>query len=166
MASPDPAPNDRIGAVSEERFQGGCLCGGLRYAAQARPLDAGYCHCRMCQQAYGALYGLFATFPAEAFRYTQVEPTYYQSSSWAKRGFCGSCGSPVEFCYIGIPRVGVLIGTLDHPKDWPPNLRHSGIESKVPWHVITDDLPQIRSDEIESAIAAKARLRDQADKGE
>ncbi len=58
---------------------GGCLCGAVRYQADERPTIS-YCHCRMCRQAYGALYGLFAVFPLAVYRFTQGEPTYYQSS--------------------------------------------------------------------------------------
>ena len=33
---------------------GACLCGSLRYAITAPPIDAGYCHCRLCQRSAGA----------------------------------------------------------------------------------------------------------------
>ncbi len=145
---------------------GGCLCGAIRYESTEPPNWVGYCHCRKCQQAYGALFGLFAGFPAEAFRYKQGRPTYYRSSRWAKRGFCTNCGSPVDMWYEDNPEPSVLIGTLDHPEDWPPISEHTGIESKVPWHVITDGLPQRRSDEHKFVQAAKAKVRDQADKAD
>ena len=144
---------------------GGCSCDAIRYESTEPPIAVGYCHCRMCQQAYGALYGLFATLQRGAFRYTQGQPTYYQSSAWAKRGFCANCGSPIDFWLKGNPDPGVMLGTLDHPEDWPPDYGHSGMESKVPWHVITDDLPQHRTDEDEDVKVAKARVRDQADRG-
>ncbi len=145
---------------------GGCLCGAVRYESTVPPKWVGYCHCRMCQRAYGALYGLFAAFPGEAFRYTHGEPTYNKSSPWAKRGFCANCGSPVDMLYVDDPEAAVLIGTLDHPEDWPPNRFHSCIESKVPWLVITDDLRQRRADEDEDVEAAKAKVRDQANTGD
>ncbi len=144
---------------------GGCLCGAIRYESTAPPNWVSYCHCRMCQKAYGGLFSLVGEFPGETFRYTQGEPTYYQSSAWLKRGFCANCGSPVDGWFADDPEPGILIGTLDHPEDWPPDGRHAGIESKVPWHVITDDLPQIRTDENEFVEAARARVRDEADRG-
>ena len=144
---------------------GGCLCGAIRYESAEPPEWIGYCHCRMCQRAYGALYGLFVAVRGDAFRYTQGQPTYYQSSTWAKRGFCANCGSPIDFWFRGVTDPGVLIGTLDHPEDWPPNLHHSGMESKVPWHVITDDLPQVRCDENDLLKAAIASARDEAGRG-
>lgn len=145
---------------------GGCLCGAIRYESTEPPNWVCYCHCRMCQRAYGGLFGLVAAFPIEAFRYTRGGPKYYQSSPWGKRGFCESCGSPIDFQYVDDPEAGVLLGTLDHPEDWPPNGPHIGIESKVPWHVITDDLPQRRTDEDESVRDAKAKVSKDAERGD
>ena len=123
---------------------GGCLCGAIRYESTAAPVWVSYCHCRTCQRAYGAIFGLFAAFREETFRYMKGQPKYYRSSGQAKRGFCADCGTPVDFWYGGDPEMGVLIGTLDHPGDWPPDRRHNGIENKVSWFVIHDDLPQVR----------------------
>ena len=68
--------------------------------------------------------------------------------------------------YVDPPRLGAMLGTLDHPEDWPPDYGQGGIESKVPWHTISDDLPQRRTDDSERMKEAKARVRDQADKGD
>ncbi len=144
---------------------GGCLCGAIRYESTEPPNWVTYCHCRICQQASGGLYGLGAEFPGEAFRYTKGEVTYYQSSSWAKRGFCANCGSPVDHLYVNDPDPIVCIGTLDHPEDWPPG-SHVGIESKVPWYVISDDLPQQLGYVSEHVEAAKAEVRDEGDRGD
>lgn len=56
---------------------GGCLCGAIRYQADAAPEWVAYCHCRMCQKALGSIFGVFAAFPLDAFRYTQGEPRYH-----------------------------------------------------------------------------------------
>lgn len=49
---------------------GGCLCGKLRFRVTAAPLDAGYCHCRMCQRNSGAPVVAWVTFPAASWFYT------------------------------------------------------------------------------------------------
>ncbi len=144
---------------------GGCLCGAIRCESTEPPNWVKYCHCRICQQAYGGLYAVGLEFPGEAFRYTKGEVTYYQSSSWAKRGFCANCGSPVDHLYVNDPDPIVCIGTLDHPEDWPPG-SHVGIESKVPWYVISDDLPQQLGYVNEHVEAAKAKVRDEGDRGD
>ncbi len=136
---------------------GGCLYGAVRYEAGKPPYAVGYCHCRMCQQASGNVSGVFASFRGKAFRFTRGEPKFYKSSAWGKRGFCETCGTPLVMYYINSPDPGVLIGSLDHPEDWPPTSFHMGIESQIPWDTIHDDLPRIRTeDEPETAAAMAA----------
>ena len=128
---------------------GGCLCGAIRYESTQAPELVGFCHCRMCQKASGGLFLVFADFEGDAFKFTRGEPRYYRSSEIATRGFCPECGTPIAFRYDGDTGPAVGVGTLDHPEDWPPTWEHSGIESKVPWYEICDDLPQTKTEESE-----------------
>lgn len=141
---------------------GGCLCGAIRYESPEPPAWIGYCHCRMCQKGYGAPFGLFAVFAPGAVRFTSGALKYYRSSPVAQRGFCADCGAPVHYLYEGDSDQGILIGTLDHPEDWPPDSGHNGMESKIPWHVIADDLPRRRTDESPMLEKAKKHLRDES----
>ena len=123
---------------------GGCLCGAVRYESSEPPVDVAYCHCRKCQQAYGNPFGVFAFISVTAFKVTRGEPKYYRSSAWAERGFCAECGTPLVF-RDSTQNIGLLISTLDHPADWPPTLCHSGMESRIEWDGIADDLPRWRT---------------------
>jgi hypothetical protein len=106
--------------AARKRVTGGCLCGAVRYEASVAPADAHYCHCRMCQRAFG---NAFATFVA-------------------RRGFCARCGTPLVFRNVYRDnRIGISIGSLDHPELAPPEI-HWGIESIVPWLKIADRLPR------------------------
>ncbi len=135
---------------------GGCLCGAVRYEAHEPPLRVAYCHCRRCQRAYGNLFGTFASFRIETFRYTRGEPRFYRSSAWAERGFCPTCGTPLVFL-DATDTLGVLVGSLDHPEHWPPVAgHHLGIESQIPWLRIDDDLPRWRTEDYPEYRAAKA----------
>ncbi len=78
-------------------FEGGCLCGALRFKAMARPIDTGYCHCTLCQRSTGAVVLAWASFPVEAFSYTKGCAARYDSSSWGHREFCDRCGT--QICY-------------------------------------------------------------------
>ena len=135
---------------------GGCLCGAVRFASVEPPTWVAHCHCRMCQRAYGHPSGIFVAFKGvqkDALRFTKGVPTYYQSSAWLERGFCSNCGSPLG---IRTPQGhSVMIGTLDHPEDWPPNEAHSGIESQIPWNLIHDGLPRWRTEDDPDFVAAK-----------
>jgi len=48
--------------------------------------------------------------------------------------------------------IAVMIGSLDHPKDFPPTV-HAGIESQVPWFNIDDGLPRQRTEDTPYYIA-------------
>ena len=49
-----------------EKWTGGCLCGAITYVSNGSPgKNSGYCHCRMCQRAYGNGFTAFIEFPAE-----------------------------------------------------------------------------------------------------
>ncbi|MGD9744061.1 MAG: GFA family protein [Dongiaceae bacterium] len=125
---------------------GGCLCGAVRFESTEPPANVGVCHCRMCQRSAGGPHMVWAFLPRRAFRFTRGEPVYYRSSAFAERGFCGACGSPLAF-RDRTDKMSVPVGTFDHPEEWPPDLGHSGIESRILWDAITDHLPQFRTDE-------------------
>jgi hypothetical protein len=141
---------------------GGCLCSAVRYEAAELPLLGCYCHCRMCQKNYGLVQATLK-FAGTALRYTRGEPTYYRSSSYGRRGFCVACGSPIVFLYEGNPNAWILVGSLDHPQDWPLAKdaswglsKHWFIEDKIPWYIVSDGLPQ--GSQPPSAAAALARV--------
>ncbi len=95
---------------------GGCMCGAVRYEATEPPERVGYCHCRMCQKWTGNLFMLGAGFRSAAFRFTQGEQKFYQSSAWLERGFCANCGTPVCDHYLkGSDHMFAMVGSLDHP---------------------------------------------------
>lgn len=121
---------------------GGCLCGAVRYESVCPPDDVSYCHCRMCQQSCGNPSFLAAFIQKKTFRFTRGEPKYYRSSGFPEfeRGFCSECGSPLIFRDLTDSHA-IYIGTLDHPDEWPPTLCHSGMESRIPWDTINDELP-------------------------
>lgn len=120
---------------------GGCLCGAIRYEASVPLTDVHYCHCRMCQKAFGNLFGVFGSVPRAALRFTAGSPKLYPSSPFAERGFCAACGTPLTFRYLKSDWIAVSIGSLDRPEAVRPEI-HWGIESQVPWLAINDDLPR------------------------
>jgi len=127
--------------VAELLVEGGCLCGRLRFGSAEAPVDAGYCHCRICQRSTGAPVLAWAAFPKGAFRYAEGEPAIYRSSENAQREFCQRCGTQIAFRDDGSPHVDVNIASLDAPESVAPRW-HIWTGSRIPWFDCADDLPR------------------------
>ena len=137
-----------------ESFEGGCLCGDVRYRASARPLRGVICHCSMCRRHSGAPALAFVHFPIAAFAWLKTKPIWYRSSPYAERGFCSRCGSTVAMREeVLADRVQVSVGSLDEPH----RVRiddHVWTSERVSWFEIKDELPRFL--ESSSAVPSKA----------
>ena len=124
------------------KYAGGCLCGALRYGSSAEPVEAGYCHCRMCQKLSGATVLPWISFETGSFSYTEGSPKIYASSEWGQREFCAECGSQIVFrATDNNTTVEINIGTLDDPEIVSPQY-HVWCDSQISWFDTTDDLPR------------------------
>ncbi len=124
------------------KYEGGCLCGALRYSSSVDPIDAGYCHCRMCQKVSGATVLPWASFSSGNFSYTQGQAKIYKSSDWGQREFCEACGSQIAFRgTVSDDAVEINVGTLDDPEIITPEY-HVWCDSQVSWFDTTDELPR------------------------
>jgi hypothetical protein len=125
-------------------LHGGCLCGQVRYEARPDHRDGYYCHCRMCQLAFGNTRATFFNLRRDQVSWA-TPPAYYASSKIARRGFCGRCGTPLSFEFNDSERMDLSVGSLDDPSVMKPT-EHTAIESRIAaWHV-DDGLPGDRLD--------------------
>jgi hypothetical protein len=122
-------------------LDGGCLCGAIRYRLSAKPVDAGYCHCRLCQRSSGAPVMAWATFAAKDFSYTRGVPTMYHSSPQGLREFCGNCGTQLLFRRPGETTADVTMASLDEPTAIAPEY-HIWTNSRIAWFETRDELPR------------------------
>ena len=133
---PDPLPP----------LPGGCLCGAVRYEAAPTHRDGYYCHCRMCQLAFGNTRAAYFNLRKDQVRWLSAPPRWYASSKIARRGFCGRCGTPLSFEFLDGENMDLSVGSLDEPSLLKPT-EHFAVESRiVNWHV-DDGLPGSRLDD-------------------
>jgi hypothetical protein len=126
-------------------LQGGCLCGQLRYEATPDHRDGYYCHCRMCQLAFGNTRAAYFNLRKSEVRWLTQPPSYYASSKIARRGFCGRCGTPLSFEFLDSERMDLSVGSLDEPGQLKPT-EHFAMESRVAGWFHDDGLPGSRLD--------------------
>ena len=131
--------------AAKEEFKGGCLCAAVRYAA-SDPIDAGYCHCRLCQRSSGAPVLAWASFPTASFAYENGEVGSYRSSGHGVREFCRDCGTQLLFRDDRTPeRIDLNLASLDEPAALAPEY-HTWTVSRIPWFDIADELPRFPDD--------------------
>jgi hypothetical protein len=137
---------------SEMVLGGGCQCGSVRYVARVEDDRAYYCHCRMCQKAFGNLFGVFFGLRGGSVRWEGAEPAYFRSSNIARRGFCRECGTPLSFEYLGSEEIDLTVGSLDEPGRLRP-VAHYGFEGHVRSFFTDDGLPRSRTEDSEEFVA-------------
>ena len=103
-------------------YEGGCLCGSIRYTADG-PYDMScVCYCRMCQKASGAPFMAFVRFPTAHIRWSSP-PAVFTSSPGVERAFCRDCGSALTYRRIESAATSLTINTLDDPESVRPAQR-------------------------------------------
>ena len=128
--------------ASEPTYEGGCLCGSVRWRASGAPLLVTHCHCEMCRRSSGAAFATAAAFLPTAVSWEKAEPTMFQSSSDARRGFCARCGSWLSW-HLRDERIWLTVGTFDEPEAVLPEM-HAMAEFQLSWVKQLDDgLPRL-----------------------
>jgi hypothetical protein len=123
------------------RYEGGCLCGQVRWRAAAEPLNVRVCHCRNCQRATGGPFFARAVFPEAGFE-RSGETTCWPSSPRVNRLSCARCGTPMFSAPNDPPaRIGVALASFDDPDALTPQM-HIWVDRKRAWTRIDDGLPQ------------------------
>ena len=101
-------------------IEGGCLCGGVRYALSKPALQTCVCHCEDCRKASGAPAVAWTFFHTGCLEWTTGLPKMIRFAE-RERSFCSDCGTPLMFFDPAIPHLfEVSTCSLDHPEDFPP----------------------------------------------
>ena len=77
-------------------IEGGCLCGSVRYKADAKPLTMRACWCRFCQYIAAGNAAVGLAFPRDAVTITgelRDYATIADSGNHMHRRFCPACGT-------------------------------------------------------------------------
>ena len=133
-----------------EVHTGGCQCGALRYRIEGSLGHAGFCHCRMCQKAFGSMGAPLVSVLPERFTWTRGTPSTFRSSPVVARGFCRDCGTPLFMMEDDYGPIEIAIGSLDDPNSAAPD-HVVGVESKLGWADTLPGLPAKRTEDDRSA---------------
>jgi hypothetical protein len=123
-------------------YEGGCLCGAVRYLVGGRPLQITACHCDACKKMSGGTNLLVFTTPRESFQQLKGEVLRFRRTADSGRQsdvvHCAVCGTRVWHEPQAFPVMTVAAGTLDDPS-WVVPATHIWIEKASPAALMHDD---------------------------
>lgn len=122
-------------------MRGGCLCGKVRYSANADPAMVAVCHCRNCQKQAATAFSVVVAIPKSAMSIQGQLKTYQDrgdSGQPVRRNFCPECGSPITSDVAVMPDLTFIkAGTLDDTSWLDPKM-HVYCDSKQKWTPIPE----------------------------
>lgn len=133
-------------AKTTRTMEGGCECGNVRWRLEQGtsigPVEI--CHCGQCNRMTSHVVAAVAVAdPGLSWVKTETL-NWYASSDFAKRGFCGNCGSQLAW-RMNDPEertsTSLMVGSFDDKSELRA-ARHIFVAHKAPYYDITDDLPQ------------------------
>jgi len=82
--------------TSSIKASGSCLCGAVKVSATTKSFSAGVCHCDTCRKWGGGPAMTVECLPDIDFS-GEENISVFDSSEWAERGFCNSCGTHIFY---------------------------------------------------------------------
>jgi hypothetical protein len=126
--------------ATPKTYEGGCLCGQLRFIAVGPALKPHTCSCSLCRRHTGALSVAWVEFPAAQIEWTGPAgaPATWRSTAWSSRAFCATCGSTIG-AVDDKPVVALAVGCFDSPnrKELAPTA-HSYAGQRPKWWRLGD----------------------------
>jgi hypothetical protein len=139
----EPKGKDSKGVEME--IKGGCLCGAVRYTAEADPTGATVCHCRDCQKFTGSAFVALIRVAKEAMTIEGTLKTFSSiggSGNPILRHFCPECGSSIAEEPGTRPGIIILnVGTFDDPTVAKPG-REIFRDDALPWIEVHGEIPR------------------------
>lgn len=122
-------------------FDGGCLCGGVRYTVEGTLSPAVACHCSQCARTSENFAAMASCRTGDLSVVASSSLNWFQSSGSVQRGFCSRCGGNLFWRADPGEETYVTLGTLDKPTELKL-VKHIFVASKSDFYEITDGLPQ------------------------
>lgn len=123
-------------------IKGRCDCGSVSFEVEDVRPTVTICHCGQCRRTSGHLWAsTHAAFDKVNF-ISDEGLEWYNSSDYAKRGFCKNCGSSLFYRMNDENGIGIAAGCLDMPTNMEVG-KHIFVKDKGDYYEIADDAPQI-----------------------
>ncbi len=130
-------------------FEGGCLCGAIRYEVSGKPVNMWNCHCDDCRHTSGASYATNVFVKIADLTITKGETNTFDhqadSGNTMTKHFCSACGAQLFNGNSGRPQIMVVrAGTIDDPSFVEPRANIYASRA-LPRAIQSDDIPSFET---------------------
>lgn len=132
--------------MTTKPYQGGCLCGRVRFQISTAFQDFHLCHCQQCQQTTGTAHAANLMTGPDALQWLQGEEAvsrYDVPQRSISNAFCQSCGAALPFVSASGATTIVPAGSLDQSPPIAPR-RHIFWNERASWF---DDMGALPKDD-------------------
>ena len=125
-------------------MKGSCDCGAVAFEVPSVRETVTFCHCSQCRKFSGHFWAATHA-PWDSLTFTATDGLrWHASSNWAKRGFCGTCGSALFYRMNDEDGVGIAAGCLEAPTGLRPG-KHIFVADKGDYYTPPEDAPHIET---------------------
>lgn len=125
-------------------MKGHCLCSAVTIEAPDRD-EVGLCHCSMCRRwGGGPMFAVHVAGDVQIEGRTNV--TSYQSSDWAQRAFCRTCGT--HLYYRLLPSGEYILSAGLFPDQAFRLTGQIFIDEKPGWYALANDTTTMTGAEV------------------
>jgi len=133
--------------------KGHCLCGAVQITAHEASTEVGACHCEMCRRwgggpAFELDCGTNVTFTGEE------HIAVYNSSEWAERGFCKTCGTNLFYRLKGNGQYMIASAIFDNAEGLKFTTQVY-IDSKPDYYSLAEQTKNLTGAEVEALYASQ-----------
>lgn len=114
-------------------WEGGCLCGQVRFRISAPPILTMACHCKGCQRLTSGPFSLSAAIPSTGFEVTRGETVVGALHGPNRHDYCPNCMSWMFTRPAGMDWFVNVRPTLLDDASWFEPFIETGMADKLPW---------------------------------
>jgi hypothetical protein len=131
---------------------GHCACGAVTFTADVVGDHVGACHCETCRRLNA---GPYLCVEGRNLTFAEGSPVaVYDSSEWADRPFCGTCGTSIAYRLKGTDSAWISAYVFDPPLGLPLT-SEVFVDAKPGDYAFAGDTHKMTGEEVFAAFAGE-----------
>ncbi len=130
--------------MSQSKFSGSCLCGGVQYEISGEVVRFSHCHCGRCRKATGTGHATNLILKSDQVTWLKGEELLRRfkvpEAERFSTCFCTQCGSPLPRVLPALGMVLIPAGSLDSDPGIRPQA-HIFWDSRAELSCVAGELP-------------------------